>query len=164
MNRTKLFLTLFLASVFTISCEPDDICASTTPTTPKLILRFYDSANPNTLKSVENLAIQGVGNELIYSVSSTDSIAVPLKSQETATSFILTKNFSDPATDSTNPDQINLVYTSDQIYISRACGFKAQYELNQPTLETDTSAWIQTIELSTAVIENETKAHVKIYH
>lgn len=164
MSRVKLCFVMFLISMVTASCEPDDICASSTPTTPKLVIRFYDSSNPNEFKVVENLAIQGVGNELIYSVSSTDSIAIPLKSQDTTTSYLLTKNYSDPATEDSNTDQINLVYTTEQIYVSRACGFKVQYKLNQPALETDSNGWIQTIEIPSSLIENETKAHVKIYH
>ena len=164
MKQIKLCLIAVLLVTFSGGCEPDDICAANTPTTPKLIIRFYNAANPTELKSVENLATQGVGNELIYTVASTDSLSIPLQSQSTSTSFVLTKNFADPITSDTNADQINLSYDVAQVYISRACGFKAQYELNEATIETDSDLWIQSIEISSSLIENETKAHVKIYH
>ena len=164
MNSKKICLMAVVLTTLLVGCEPDDICAVSTPTTPKLIIRFYDAANPTEYKSVENIAAQGVGNELIYIVASTDSLALPLKSQSTSTSFVLTKNYVDPTTSDTNDDQINLLYDVTQVYVSRAGGFKSQYELNQALVATDSDLWIQSIEISTSLIENETKAHVKIYH
>ena len=166
-KNCSLLFTIVMAAFF-VSCEPDDVCASSTPTTPKLILRFYDAENPNEPKTVENLAIQGIENELIYSISTVDSLAVPLKSQSTSTSFALTKNYSNSTDQEQSEDQItnqiNFIYTVEEIYVSRACGFKAQYELTEASIEPDSETWIQNLEIVSPLIENETNAHVKIYH
>ena len=53
-------LSLFLAVSFW-NCEKDDICASGTPVTPRVIIEFYDAANPTVLKNVTNLRVQGSG-------------------------------------------------------------------------------------------------------
>ena len=56
----QLFLLLLL-SVFFSSCEKDDICDTNTPTTPKIVIEFYDVANPTTLKNVTNLGVIAPG-------------------------------------------------------------------------------------------------------
>jgi len=48
----KIFLLLFVFSL--LGCEKDDICESTTPTTPRLVIEFYDfNASTATLKNVK---------------------------------------------------------------------------------------------------------------
>jgi len=49
----KKYIITSLALLLAVSfwnCEKDDICAETTPTTPKLVIEFYDNANPTVLK------------------------------------------------------------------------------------------------------------------
>ena len=51
-------LLLLLGLTFSLSsCEKDDICAESTPTTPKVVIEFYDAANPTTAKNVSNLVV-----------------------------------------------------------------------------------------------------------
>ena len=50
----KIYL-LFLIAITFSSCEKDDICDANTPTTPRLIIDFYDATNPTALKNVINL-------------------------------------------------------------------------------------------------------------
>ena len=55
------FVVIFVLSLLVIySCERDDICAEATPTTPQLILRFYDVAEQETTKSVNSLFAFGL--------------------------------------------------------------------------------------------------------
>ena len=51
-----LFICLF--SISFSSCEKDDICEATTPTTPKLVIEFYDVLNRTVKKNVNNLAVK----------------------------------------------------------------------------------------------------------
>ena len=60
----KKYSILILVSLFAFSfwnCEKDDICAETTPTTPRVVIEFYDAANPTVLKSVTNLGVLAPG-------------------------------------------------------------------------------------------------------
>ncbi|NRD22589.1 hypothetical protein HNV10_05015 [Winogradskyella litoriviva] len=54
------FIILFIA-ISLINCERDDICAYTTSTTPRLIIGFYDTDNPDDLKDVPKLTVYGEG-------------------------------------------------------------------------------------------------------
>jgi hypothetical protein len=44
--KNKIALSvLFLFTVCFSSCEKDDICDANTPTTPQLVIEFYDAVN-----------------------------------------------------------------------------------------------------------------------
>ena len=71
------------------SCEPDDICDPNTPTTPRMLIQFFDISNPSLRKNVTNLKVIGEGktegvvfnpsgvDEAKY-LTSADSILLPL--------------------------------------------------------------------------------------
>ena len=61
----KKSIILFFISCIIFSCEPDDICLSSIPDTPKLVIVFYDESS-GLRKEVANLKIQGSNNEKIY--------------------------------------------------------------------------------------------------
>ena len=56
----KIFL-LLLASFFLSGCEKDDICDETTPTTPKVVIEFFDTVATTTAKNVTNLKVTAAG-------------------------------------------------------------------------------------------------------
>ena len=58
MKNLRLLVVFFIATI-TISCERDDICAETTATTPKLILRLYDITSQEDTKNVNGLKVTG---------------------------------------------------------------------------------------------------------
>ena len=89
MKNKSLLICLFL---FLLSCEPDDICLSSIEDTPKLILGFYDQ-NTGELKEVNNLKIQGLSNQEIYTYQTIDSIGIPLKNSEKFNSLHIDKRF-----------------------------------------------------------------------
>ncbi|MBW4980800.1 hypothetical protein KZZ05_21230, partial [Marinobacter adhaerens] len=78
----------------------DDICPESTPTTPKLIITFYDiNVTPTELKDVPSLSITAVGvnnpvslNESGEIVANTDSIAIPLNPASTVVDFLFVRN------------------------------------------------------------------------
>ncbi len=180
----KFQITFFFAILVTClmllnGCERDDICAESTPTTPNAIITFFDIANPGTLKSVTGLRIIGE-DELTplatVNVVTTDSIAIPLRTTMNTTTYIFHKEYSvddngtpDDATDDIingNPDTLTITYAHEEVYVSRACGFKTIYKNFTISLVDDGDNWIQTFSNAEGIIniENENQAHINITH
>lgn len=160
MKNKSLLICLFL---FLLSCEPDDICLSSIEDTPKLILGFYDQ-NTGELKEVNNLKIQGLSNEEIYTYQTIDSIGIPLKNSENLTVYTLTKDFNENTSISGNEDKIYFNYNYNWNYISRACGFITTYDIQDIIIKNDSENWILNTEIIETNIIDEKNIHVKIFH
>ena len=169
MNRTKSFYRLgviiFLSTIL-LSCERDDICAESTPTTPLLIIRFYDFDNPSEFKIPPNLGIAESDQEsgLLFN---SDSIAIPLRTDIDQTSFRFVLNATGEADmeDISNEDLVNITYERTEDYVSKACGFRITYD----TLDTSRTPqpdgfWIQDLIIDNTTVDNETTAHIRIFH
>jgi hypothetical protein len=170
------FITLsLLLAVSFWNCEKDDICAEGTPVTPRLIIEFYDAANPTVLKNVTNLRVQGLGaaNALVFNenlletnperfLTNANKIAIPLKTFANISEFNFILNSGDV---SENSDAITFTYDKDDIYISRACGYKTIFSLtdNNPSIFPVADYWIQNIVVMEPNIINENETHIKIY-
>jgi hypothetical protein len=171
-----VFITLsLLLAVSFWNCEKDDICAEGTPVTPRLIIEFYDAANPTVLKNVTNLRVEELGtgegvvfnetldeaNEARY-LSNGNKIAIPLKTFAEISEFDFKFNYGDAAE---NNDVISFTYGKEDIYISRACGYKTIFNSteNSPSVFPVAGYWIQNIEVIQPNIETENEVHVKIY-
>lgn len=167
-------LSLLLALSFW-NCEKDDICAEGTPTTPRVIIEFYDAANPTVLKNVTNLRVEefGTGEGVVFNESLEDTnearylsngnkIAIPLTTFAEISEFDFKFNYGDTAE---NNDVISFTYGKEDIYISRACGYKTIFNSieNSPSVFPVAGYWIQNIEVIQPNIENENEVHVKIY-
>ena len=182
MKKLKLFI-LFIA-VALINCERDDICAETTATTPRLLIEFYDLANTDDLKSVPRLTLYGEGlvtdpieetDATIVFNANVNSAELPLiigiEGESTTTSFVFEKDTNlrldtDTTTES-NLDTIEITYTSEYVYVSRACGYKSIFNNLNITGIVDGNNWISSIEIEETIettIENENTVHVRIYH
>ena len=63
MKKILAFLIIF--GFASSSCEPDDICDPTTPTTPRMLIEFYDRKIPSKKKNVNDLKViaDGMGDE-----------------------------------------------------------------------------------------------------
>ena len=159
---------LSLLTIFLMSCERDEICLE--DITPKLIIRFHNANIPDEVKSVLNLKveIEGIDGEYTNETITvlTDSIAIPLVVTENNTRFILTVPGDDNAGTKDNIDTISLVYTQQDIFISRSCGYKTIFNNVEGALVTDDDNWIKAIEAQVDPLEiiDENSAHVKIYH
>ena len=191
MNKSKriksiIFLTLILiATLISYNCERDDICAETTPTTPRLMVEFYDATETEELKPVTRLTVYGEGlannptndnteGTLVYNTNAT-AIELPLlignEGEITTSRFILEKDTNlrldeDVDTDS-NIDIIEISYVTEFVYVSRACGYKSIFKNLQVSFETsDDGAWISGIEVvdTIEIVENENTVHVRILH
>ncbi len=165
MKKTLSLLLLLI--ITSSSCEKDDICDAATSTTPRLVIEFYDINNPSVLKNVSNLSVIGEGmTEALLQNSNANTISIPLKTTENTTSYRFVLNSGTPFD---NEDVIKFDYTHENLYVSRACGFKTIFTLNATNPYTHTDAtvtdglWIKQIVLNSSAIENEKKTHVKIY-
>ena len=164
MRLRYLYFIISVSALFA-SCERDDICAESTPTTPLLIIRFYDADNPTEFKAVTNLGVveDGDTNGLLFN---TDSIAIPLRTEidETRFQFVINATAADED-NPTNEDIINFNYTRTEDYISKACGFRVTYDgLQEARAAQDDGFWIQDLIISNTTIDNETAAHIRIFH
>ena len=156
----QLYSRVILILFFFISCEPDDICLESNEDTPNLILKFVDSFSSEN-KSVSNLRIKGINNIEDFFVGNVDSISIPLNNYENTSSFSFTKEFE---SNQSNEDLIYFNYTRNNVYISRSCGYKMEYDIENIIIENDNSNWIEDAIIETRTVNNEISHHVKIYH
>jgi Family of unknown function (DUF6452) len=163
----KKTLLLFIICFLSNSCEKDDICDANTPTTPKLVIDFYD-ATTNTAKNVTNLTIYEFGNTAaLTTFDNVSEIKIPLKTTANSVKYRFILNNTTPTTAITNEDILEFNYTRENVFVSRACGYKTIYKLNAGTpTKTDPLAvpnyWIQTLAVQTTSINNENEIHIKI--
>ena len=151
----KLFLLLLLMFAGLVSCERDDICID--DITPHLIIRFYDATDTTLVKSVAQLSVKILEIEANYiSNSAADSIALPLISSADFTKFVLTNE--------SNSDTITINYTPEAVFVGRSCGYKSIFNNLDLQVTDDGENWIQSFNIISQQIENETSAHVKIFH
>lgn len=162
-----VLITLSLLLAFSFwNCEKDDICAEGTPTTPRVIIEFYDAANPTVLKNVTNLKVTETNLTNGFGFSGVSKIQVPLRTntEETILNFI--QNGNDTNTTDDNTDEVIFNYVTQEVYISRACGYKMTFELDAidgTVITPDPNNWIQNIIVNQPNIETENEVHVKIY-
>jgi hypothetical protein len=167
MKKT-IALVLFCSILW--CCEKDDICEEGAAITPQLIITFYDNTNPTEKKDVENFIVYGVNdnNEAVLltttSITTTDSIAAPLRTDSDITKLVFHKNIENSDFETGNYDIVQMSYSRQDVYISRACGYVQNFTELNTSLETDLDNWISSTEIINTSIENETSAHVKIYH
>ena len=164
----KKVLTLLLITMFSFSgCEKDDICDANTSTTPRLVIQFYDFSNSTVLKNVTNLKVIGEGMiEGIVFNENGNTVSIPLKTTENSTSYRFILN---SGSDYFNEDKITFNYIRENLFVSRACGFKTIFSLDptNPYSHTDAAIsdllWIKAISVEKSNILNENETHVKIY-
>jgi hypothetical protein len=167
MGKIKILLLVLMVVISFSACEKDDICVD--GDTPLMIIRFYDNDNPSELKAVPNLRIIGLGQSstvnTIADRTSLDSVALPLRINEVNTSFIFISDSADEDDLETgNIDTLRFDYSTQEIFISRACGYIANYDDLSETITSDSENWIQNIEIVSPLIKLQDSAHVKIYH
>ncbi|MCE2611887.1 DUF6452 family protein [Flavobacteriaceae bacterium D16] len=167
MKKQFFLLILILGSMLICACEKDDICVD--GDTPLLVLRFYDAADTASFKSVTNLRIIGLGQEAPVNTfsdrSSTDSVAIPLRADQSPTQFFLILDSNDEdEVETGNIDTLSFNYTIEEVFVSRACGFVVNFNELNPDLTSGSDNWIQSIEVVDTTVTNQFSAHVKIFH
>ncbi|MDH4404324.1 MAG: DUF6452 family protein [Flavobacterium sp.] len=164
----KIYLLFIcLLSISFSSCEKDDICEATTATTPKLIIEFYDMLNPLVKKNITNLAVKEINSTTSLAFTGSSKIQIPLRITQDLTKYSFILNSTDVTID--NEDFLQFNYTRQNLFVSRACGYKTNFIFNStsPYIKTETSIpdgyWIQNVEITSSNITNENEIHVKIY-
>ncbi|MBP9792583.1 MAG: hypothetical protein KBC56_01130 [Flavobacterium sp.] len=160
-----LFTLLFAFSIW--NCEKDDICEDGTPTTPKLIIEFYDNSSPTNKKVVTDLKVTADGMTSSLEYNAVSKIELPLKTDANLVNYNLVFDSKNADVTLQNEDKIAINYSRKDVYISRACGFKTIYNLNANpngmVLTSDIDNWIKEITIQKFTIENENETHVKIF-
>ncbi|MDO6802201.1 DUF6452 family protein [Wenyingzhuangia sp. 1_MG-2023] len=153
-----LFLSVgFLATLF--SCQ-DEFCLE--PTTPNLTVRFYDKDTVENTKALNLIVWIGSGTDSValpdYVGTSIDSLSLPLDTQNTLVDY----HFA--ILDSVgSQEEISITYSTEDVYVSKACGFKSIFH-DVTFTNTTNSEWLSKSEQLSTEITNETEAHVKIFH
>lgn len=171
--KKKILTTILslLALLILPGCERDDICPRESPTTPQLVIRFYNTLDPDELKSVTRLKVIAQNEDVSETVPglnriTIDSIAIPLRSFNTETSFIFIEESADDedGIETGNRDTISFSYTPQEVFISRGCGYSINYLGLNYTLSDDTNNWINNVLIEIPNLVNQNQAHVKIFH
>lgn len=177
MKKTILLLLVILSSFS--SCEKDDICDANTPTTPRLVIEFYDIATPSVLKKVTNLKVigDGIPDGIVFNSTTDDSkyltnessISIPLKTEADSTTYSFILNFGNANPALVNEDKITFNYTRQNVFVSRACGFKTVFKFDPSNTYTQTAVpitnpkWMQYISVEKNNIDNEYETHIKVF-
>lgn len=168
MKKILTVLTVFIAVLYLASCEKDDICVE--GDTPLLIVGFFDATaeDTTTMKSVSNLFIlETISNSPFNSLTTTDSIVLPLRIDAATTEYVFIQ---DAVVDDENQeftgtiDTLSFNYSVNSEYISRACGFIANFNELDTTRQVFTTDWIKRISIVNPDVERSNAIHVKIFH
>ncbi|AUC81681.1 DUF6452 family protein [Lacinutrix sp. Bg11-31] len=172
MKKIITLLLLFVCIAF--SCERDDICPEDTPTTPRMVVEFRNVTAIDNTKNVAGLRIEDFDDATRtldddHSITSEDQMLLPLKTDANETKYRVYKSYAN--TDGTitgNPDVITITYDTEEIYVSRACGYKTIYKnvLLTITPEAGTDNWMifAAPENDNQSVINEDEIHYTIRH
>jgi hypothetical protein len=149
----KKYFTIITLSLFAfLSCEKDDICIE--DTTPNLVIRFYNNDAQTEIKQVTNLTVWVKNYDSIYINETIDSISLPINLNNDTTTYILANNLVN--------DTIKITYERNDIFVSRSCGYKTIF--NNLQIEHNTLNWIKNTTINNTLIDNDTTAHISIFH
>lgn len=161
---SKNILCLLLLCLLFNRCEKDDICNEGTPGTPNVVIRFFDKDSPTELKVAENITIKEINQEQIYSIVNSDSTTIPMDLSKNFTRYAFILPASTASLTIADTLQFNHFNRRDQ-YSRRACGFSAEYQLDNPAITTIGSiTWYAYSVIQLDTIRNEEQAHLFIYH
>lgn len=167
-------LSFLVCLLFMSSCQRDDICPETTQTTPKLVIEFFNFEDVDQPKDVRRLNVVAEGDTIAFfdeTTSNKNKISIPLRTDQDFTNYTFYRNYdlSEEEEDeyTTNGDKIQFSYAVNEEYVSRACGYKAEFLDFDADLvsEENNGNWIKNIEVQQPNdILNEQTTHLYIYH
>ncbi len=156
-----------IAAIFS-GCEKDDICAETTATTPRLIIDFYDFTNPTLTKNVTNLGVIGEGLDTFILFNGVSKVQIPLNLTQDISKYQFILNYGNSNAAFINTDNLQFDYTRNNVFVSRACGYKTIFTLSEASPFTQTDAtipdglWMKNITVLQSNINNENETHLSI--
>lgn len=157
-----LFVVASCCLLLFYNCEKDDICVEGTPGTPRLVIDFYDFENPETVKAPSNLTISAVATNTSI-IAGGGPYTLPLRNDQEFTQFTFTLNLGQ---ENENHDLVQINYRREDLYINRACGYKAQYLLGTDAVvnSQDTDNWIKGYSIIETTVQDETVVHLALLH
>ena len=164
----KISILVFLVAIISGGCEKDDICAETTETTPRLIIDFYDITNPSLTKNVTNLGIIGEGINTVILFNGVSRIEVPLDITKDISKYQFILNYDNSNPVFINTDFLQFDYSRNNVFVSRACGYKTIFTFNptSPFTQTDSALldglWMKNITVLQSIIISENETHLRI--
>jgi hypothetical protein len=177
----KIIALILILGFASSSCEPDDICDPTTPTTPRMLIQFYNNSIPSEQKNVTNLKVIGEGmkegvvlnptgiDDAKY-LSNGNSILLPLNTAADIVKYTFILNYGDKNSLLVNEDNLEFNYTRENLYVSRACGYKTIFNLgpNNPYILTDATIpdgnWMKYVFVAQNNITYEDETIIKIFY
>jgi Family of unknown function (DUF6452) len=162
----KKIVTSVLLIVAFAGCTRDDICSEDTPTTPLLLIEFRDITNRLEIKAINSLRVLINDSDTTQAFLGTSDtlVAIPLNTEATISEFQFIKNSGDSINN--NTDIISFTYSTQDIYVNRACAFKRVYNGLGVTVEPElgNENWIRDFTILNDTITNENEAHLTIFH
>lgn len=164
MKRT-FFILLSLLWLLS-GCQHNDICTDKKPTTPRMVIKFYNIDRPDRTKAVTDFNFRAVGMENWYFSNNRNDtlVRIPLDAGTDLSKFEFTIHKGNPEKE--NSDQIQFTYSANEIYVSRACGFRNEYvDLDYGLADEGEANWIKAVEIPhNNEITDEETTHLYIYH
>lgn len=147
LHPELILLPLILIAVIlsSTSCEKDDICVE--GETPLLAISFFDQADSSTVKSVPGLRIIAQGQaeppDTFTDRGDLSAVSIPLNVSRDTTVYLLIRDSADEeGIEIGNIDTVRIMYTVDPTFVSRACGFVAEFDSLQIEVVSDDNPWI----------------------
>lgn len=163
----KLIVVLVLIFVLK-GCTRDDICPDGTATTPKLVVVFKNAAIPGERKKVIGLSIETDYENSVGIVwqTETDSIALPLNTNSDTTKYRFIRTTITNTDTIVNIDKVMFLYNRQDLYVNRACGFKAVFNDLESKLDQEPAEgnWIKEVITERTSVHDENKAHIIMLH
>lgn len=157
----KIVLVLICLGIFS-QCEKDDICISSVAGNPDMVILMLDQETG--LRSLPSgFLIRPLGTAKQLPNSSSDSLALPLKLTESVTQFEFITNSGNV---NENIDTLQINYLRKDQFINGACGYRANFILDQTPLSILNSGnnWIKGAVIIKNTISDEISAHLGILH
>jgi len=163
---------LLIFSCYLLSCEKDDLCAEGSPVTPRLVIDFYEKDNPSQLKSVSEMRCFVPGSNVIVPFTAGSRLLLPLKNDADSVTYVIQYKYQASGNTISDTDYIEIKYKRTETYVSRACGFRTTFVLNNDLIEspnpiithfTSGNPFISDSDIVNYNVDNENEAHINIY-
>ncbi|HLS12668.1 MAG TPA: DUF6452 family protein [Flavobacteriaceae bacterium] len=159
----KSFVVLLFVATIYAACTADDICSEETQTTPKMVISFADHMISGVAKPLNHLKIRNIEYDTIVWDAPADTISIPLSTEMNRSTYAFT--IVKEEIPYTNIYQFD--YNREEIYVSRACGYKMRYTnlMAEDISNTDSiPTWAKFITILNPIVEDEKSAHITILH
>jgi hypothetical protein len=162
MKKYLKYILLCLFSFGFLGCEKDDICAQEDPNTQAVVIEFYNKDERTKTKIPPGLLAYVTGYDIAIKANG-NVLTLPLLINANTTSWNLVLNGDDSIEGNEIIDVLTFNYEVEQQYVSKACGYKANFILDETNGVVSTYNWINSIEIINSNIINPNEVHLKIY-